>query len=836
MLPTFNCKGTMKIGCSKLVLFFCFALIHLLIPTAAQRPLIRCYNTGNYTSNSTYRENLDSLLTTMFNNSKIDYGFYNLSAGESPDKVYLIALCRGDNSPSECRSCINGSRYELLKACPYQKEAIIWGETCSLRYSYRSIFNIMEASTVTYRINGANFSDVEAFNSVLRPLLDSLRNRATSGNSTHKFALQSAPAPNFKTIYSLAECTPDLSELDCNSCLQRVQSIIPQCCDGRQGAKFVTPSCDLRVTIIMSTSRLSLFFFYAILIILVNPTINAQRDPYVLHECSTTGNVTSNSTFRANLNTLISTLSSNTQIDYGFYNFTEGEGTNKVYATGLCRPDLSLTDCRSCVNMSAHELLQLCPTQKEGVMWYMNCTARYSNNSIFGVMETKHTRALVGANVSNLTEFNAVLEPLFYDLRVRASPGGIFGKVAVGTAYYKSENYMIYGLMQCSPDLSEMDCSNCLDFAQNYIQVCCSGYRGLRILAPSCNLRIETDQFYDSTLVQSPPSASPPSPPPSKGKGSNSSKTIITIAVVIILVVIITCICICISLRVRKQRKKAKMDEISSTESLHFDFPTIRAATDNFSDANKLGQGGFGVVYKGRLPNGQEIAVKRLSPGSGQGCERLLIYEFVPNGSLDQVIFDPTKRAYLDWQTRYKIIEGIARDFGMARLVILDQTHINTNRIVGTYGYMAPEYAYHGHFSVKSDVFSFGVLVLEMICGQKNGCFRNEENGEDLLTYAWTNWRNMTASNIIDPTLGVGSTTEIIRCIHIGLLCVQENAADRLTMASVVLMLNSNSITLSVPSRPAFFIHSNVEPDAQSDQSILLASTNDASISALHPR
>ncbi|XP_050288786.1 cysteine-rich receptor-like protein kinase 44 isoform X7 [Quercus robur] len=656
-----------------------------------------------------------------------------------------------------------------------------------------------------------------------------------------------------------------------------------------------------RVTIIMSTSRLSLFFFYAILIILVNPTINAQRDPRVLHECSTTGNVTSNSTLRENLNTLISTLSSNTQIDYGFYNFTAGEGTNKVYATGLCRADLSPTDCRSCVNMSAHELLQLCPTQKEGVMWYMNCTARYSNNSIFGVMETKPTRALTSGVVSNLTEFNAVLKPLFRDLRFRASAGGIFRKIAVGTAYYKSDNYTIYGLMQCSPDLSEMDCSNCLVEAQSSFQDCCSKYSGVRILAPSCNLRIEREQFYGSTLVESPPSLSPPSPlppPPTKGKGSNSSKTIIAIVVVVVILVVII-ICISISLRVRKKRKKAKMDEISSTESLHFDFPTIRVATDNFSVANKLGQGGFGVVYKGRLSNGQEIAVKRLSPGSGQGdlefkneillvaklqhrnlvklrgfclegCERLLIYEFVPNGSLDQVIFDPTKRAYLDWQTRYKIIEGIARgllylhedsrlriihrdlktsnillddemnpkiaDFGMARLVILDQTHINTNRIVGTYGYMAPEYAYHGHFSVKSDVFSFGVLVLEMICGQKNGYFRNEENGEDLLTYAWTNWRNMTASNIIDPTLGVGSTTEIIRCIHIGLLCVQENAADRLTMASVVLMLNSNSITLSVPSRPAFFIHSNVEPDSQSDQSLLLASTNDASITELHPR
>ena len=94
----------------------------------------------------------------------------------------------------------------------------------------------------------------------------------------------------------------------------------------------------------------------------------------------------------------------------------------------------------------------------------------------------------------------------------------------------------------------------------------------------------------------------------------------------------------------------------------------------------------------------------------------------------------------------------------------------------------------------------------------------------------------MKASNIIDPTLGVGSTIEIIRCIHIGLLSVQENPANRLTMASVVLMLNSNSITLSVPSRPAFFIHSNVEPDSQSDQSLLLASKNDASITALHPR
>nr|POF05712.1 cysteine-rich receptor-like protein kinase 29 [Quercus suber] len=584
----------------------------------------------------------------------------------------------------------------------------------------------------------------------------------------------------------------------------------------------------------MSNSRLPLLFFYAILLVpLVSHSLVLQRDPYVLHNCSTSGNVSSNGTFRANLNTLISAFSSNTQIDYGFYNFSAGEGTDKVYATGLCRADLTSTDCRICLNNSGHELLQLCPNEKEGIMWYMNCTVRYSNNSIFGVMETTPIKALVSGSVPNVTEFDEVLDTLFYKLRLEASAGGIFRKVAVGNAPYQHNTDTIYGLMQCSPDLSEMACSNCLVTALDYFQSYCRGRDGARVLAPSCNLRIQPDQFYDSILVESPPSLSPPpvpakslspSPVPAKGNKSNSSKnTIIIIVSVVVFVVLIICICLC--LRVKKQRKKVETDEISNTESLQFNFPTIRVATDNFSDANKVGTGGFGAVYKGRLSDGQEIAVKRLSMGSGQGNERLLIYEFVSNGSLDQVIFDPTKRADLDWQMRYKIIVGIARD----------QTHSSTNRIVGTYGYMAPEYAYYGHFSVKSDVFSFGVLVLEMICGQKNGYFRNNKNEDDLLSYAWKNWRNMTTSNIIDPTLGVGSKPEIIRCIHIGLLCVQENVADRPTMSSIILMLNGNSITLSVPSQPAFLTHNNVEPDISSNQSIL-ASINEASITALYPR
>ncbi|KAJ0791286.1 putative protein kinase RLK-Pelle-DLSV family [Helianthus annuus] len=313
--------------------------------------------------------------------------------------------------------------------------------------------------------------------------------------------------------------------------------------------------------------------------------------------------------------------------------------------------------------------------------------------------------------------------------------------------------------------------------------------------------------------------------------------------------------------------------DISTIESLQYHFGTIKEATNDFSERNKLGEGGFGSVYKGLLQSGQDIAVKRLSKDSGQGetefknevmlvaklqhrnlvrllgfslegTERLLVYEFMPNASLDHFIFDPSKCALIDWNKRNKIIKGVARglvylhedsrlkiihrdmkasnvlldeemnpkiaDFGMARLFNLQETHGCTNRIVGTYGYMPPEYVMHGQFSVKSDVFSFGVLMLEIITGQKNQHFMIKDKTELLLSYAWKSWRYGTTSDMIDPALLVDSSSlqEIIRTIHIGLLCVQSNAVERPTMASVVLMLNSSSFTLQIPSEPAFFMNS----------------------------
>ncbi|GLT64148.1 hypothetical protein SLA2020_366580 [Shorea laevis] len=225
------------------------------------------------------------------------------------------------------------------------------------------------------------------------------------------------------------------------------------------------------------------------------------------------------------------------------------------------------------------------------------------------------------------------------------------------------------------------------------------------------------------------------------------------------------------------------IDFIEQSLEFPLNYESVSTATNNFSTANKLGEGGFGPVYKGKLLRGQEIAVKMLSKRSGQGIEefrnetiliaklqhknlvrllgccierdeKILIYEYMPNKSLDFYLFDPTKKKMLGWETCAHIIEGIAQgllylhqysrlriihrdlkpsnilldsemnpkisDFGMARIVGCNETQANTNRIVGTYGYMSPEYAIQGLYSIKSDVFSFGVLLLEIISGKKN--------------------------------------------------------------------------------------------------------------------
>ncbi|PON82261.1 S-receptor-like serine/threonine-protein kinase [Trema orientale] len=332
-----------------------------------------------------------------------------------------------------------------------------------------------------------------------------------------------------------------------------------------------------------------------------------------------------------------------------------------------------------------------------------------------------------------------------------------------------------------------------------------------------------------------------------------------------------------------------------------FGLPTISTATNNFSVSNKLGEGGFGPVYRGMLVGGQEIAVKRLSTWSGQGVnefkneikliaklqhrnlvkilgcciqgeEKLLVYEYMPNRSLDSFIFDQTQGKVLEWPKRFQIIFGIARgllylhhdsrlriihrdlkasnvlldkdmnpkisDFGLARTFGGDQIEGNTNRVVGTYGYMAPEYAFDGLFSIKSDVFSFGILVLEIISGKRSRGFYYENHGLTLIGHAWTLMKEGKEFELIDKFLrdSYDSMEEVLRCIHIGLLCVQQSPVDRPNMSSVVLMLSGES-ALPQPKPPGYFTETDIwEGDHSSSSKLLLSSTCDMSITVVEAR
>ncbi|ESR65331.1 hypothetical protein CICLE_v10007674mg [Citrus x clementina] len=330
-----------------------------------------------------------------------------------------------------------------------------------------------------------------------------------------------------------------------------------------------------------------------------------------------------------------------------------------------------------------------------------------------------------------------------------------------------------------------------------------------------------------------------------------------------------------------------------------FELATIVSATNNFSINKKLGQGGFGPVYKGTLVAGQEIAVKRLSKISEQGLkelknevilfsklqhrnlvkllgcciqgeEKLLIYEFMPNKSLDSFIFDQERCKILDWSKRFHIICGTAmgvmylhqdsrlriihRDlkasnvlldqdmnrkisnFGLARAFGGDETEGNTNRVVGTYGYMAPEYASDGQFSVKSDIFSFGILLLEIISGKKNRGFYHSDNKLNLIGHAWKLWNEGMPSQLIDSCIqGSFNLAEVIRCIHIDLLCVQQHPKDRPSMPSVILMLGSETV-LPQPKQPGYLADMNSTRLDSSSSMPESSSTNTITISELEGR
>ncbi|XP_047337507.1 cysteine-rich receptor-like protein kinase 10 [Impatiens glandulifera] len=644
---------------------------------------------------------------------------------------------------------------------------------------------------------------------------------------------------------------------------------------------------------------------------------------YYSHMCSDETYIKP-SLYETNLNLALANLSSQASSNRSFYRFTVGTGSDQVYSLYLCRGDVSHDVCKLCIHNTTNLLpKQYCPNNKAGVIWYDECMLLYTNLTTFSIgVETDGYwfSSFSEYNVSNPLQLTKVLSDTMNELIKKAV------SIETSPRYFQTGEVKLtkfetlYCLVQCIPDITEFECNRCLQVALAYYPSCCTvGSLWTRIVAETCQLRYDTAPFYTPTPSSPPPpleaagsSGTPPATYSTRDGGNGRRRTIITIVSVVlssVLVMMAALIGFLYTLkrrRIEEQGKRIFEHRGEQYVESQDEFPSVPldliiSATQGFLETNKLGEGGFGPVYKGTLIDGTEIAVKRLSRSSGQGLqefknevsliarlqhrnlvrllgcclegkESLLIYEYMPNKSLDFFIFNSTRAPQLDWSRRFNIIDGIARgilylhedsrlriihrdlkasnilldnemnpkisDFGLARIVDVNQSGENTSRVAGTYGYMAPEYVWQGLFSVKSDVYSFGVLLLEIISGKKNWSFDQSEPGKGLLIYAWKEWRNDNGLELIDPAIQKTFVAqEVLKCIHIGLLCVQEDPSDRPTMSSVVVMLRSDTMKLPIPEQPLFSLQRRVLiPTGSSSQEMKTFSNNEVTMSNIFAR
>nr|XP_025699617.1 cysteine-rich receptor-like protein kinase 25 isoform X2 [Arachis hypogaea] len=613
---------------------------------------------------------------------------------------------------------------------------------------------------------------------------------------------------------------------------------------------------------------------------------------YNYHDCKDPllENATTGAIFQSDLTSLLSPLS----LAASSKSFHKANVSTRLYGLFLCRADVSQDTCKNCTITASIEIKSKCASNSSAVIWYDECMLRYSKEQFFGVAQTK---PLVFAwniddnNSTSPTETHLNAQALMYQLIEQASSRDMLFSVGKYTVNDGSEDR--YGLVQCTRDINRSSCASCLSKLMERTKTCCGHSVGWRLLAPTCTIRYEKDIFYDSLEPLVSPNTSKPILP-SKDNRNRTAKLLILHMVIPIAVFMLFCLIWSAQPKERRNQGEQLTNLIqvnnlkSSSRSYFkdqgmialednkgeiqcFSLSTIKVATNSFSDDTKLGEGGFGPVFKGKLNNGKEIAVKRLSFKSRQGIEefknevtliaklqhknlvrllgccldrneKLLVYEYMANTGLDAFLFDQNKRGKLDWPKREKIINGIARglsylhedsrlkiihrdlkasnvlldqdmnpkisDFGTARIFYSDQIEASTERVVGTYGYMAPEYALEGSFSVKSDVYSFGVLMLEILSGRKNiGFFQPERRRDQTLTlisYAWRLWSEGKELEFLDHVLVNACPINVaLRWIHIGLLCVQERPKDRPTMSSVILMLGSTT-ALPLPLAPPF--------------------------------
>ncbi|XP_065636769.1 cysteine-rich receptor-like protein kinase 2 isoform X2 [Quercus suber] len=541
----------------------------------------------------------------------------------------------------------------------------------------------------------------------------------------------------------------------------------------------------------------------------------------------------------------------------GFGVAVTGSGPDTNYGLGQCYGDLSLPDCELCY-AEARTALPQCFPHTSGRIYFDGCFLRFENYSFFEEYTGPGDSSVCGNTTRKNSTFEESVKKALSSTVVAAphQKGHAIAQEAVPGAVNESA----YALADCWRTLNASSCEVCLENASASILECLPWSEG-RVLNTGCFMRYSDKDFLNKELgTQS-------------SKGSNDAE---------------------------------KLVKILNDISLNFKYSTLEKATGGFDIANKLGQGGFGTVYKGILPDGREIAVKRLFSNkrhraedfynevniissvehknlvrllgcSCSGPESLLVYEFLPNTSLDRFIFDPNKGKALNWDKRYEIIVGTTAglaylhenstikiihrdikasnilldsklrakiaDFGLARSLQENQSHVST-AIAGTLGYMPPEYLVHGQLTEKVDVYSFGVLLLEIVTGRQNNRTKTIEYSseclDNLITITWKHFRSGTVEQLYDPNLLLHNhpngnvKNEILRVVHIGLLCTQKIQSLRPTMSKALQMLTKKDDHLPAPTKPPFIDESMMKlTEKCEDPSYPLKAGDSASIATI---
>ncbi|KAF4398465.1 hypothetical protein G4B88_025444 [Cannabis sativa] len=593
--------------------------------------------------------------------------------------------------------------------------------------------------------------------------------------------------------------------------------------------------------------------------------LRASPQTKLLKEACSPYNATDFADFFSNLNTTLSDLGAQIREgDKWFATAQQARGSDPVYAMAQCRNYLSSADCAACF-AAAEKQIHNCSAANGARIIYDGCFLRYEANEFFDQATVQGNVAIfcgkqtIPPSAEAAAAFTSTVDDVLLALQA-ATPkiNGYFAaeKRQVPVSVAGDRNLTVYGVAQCAHTVSRSGCLDCLKVAYANLQHCLPDLDGKAIDA-GCFLRYSNASFFDDNQTTN----------LAPYLNGNSSKKKVIIGVVsgvgALVLFIILGIFIWFKRYFKKSQPLARGNIIGSTElqgPVNFKYNDLKHATKNFSEQTKLGEGGFGDVYKGSLKNGKIVAVKKLAIGKTErgkadfesevrlisnvhhrnlvrllGCcnsgpQLLLVYEYMPNSSLDRFLFGEQRSRNLSWSERHNIIMGTARglaylheefhvciihrdiktsnilldddfnpriaDFGLAKLLPQDRSHLST-RFAGTLGYTAPEYAIHGQLSEKADTYSYGVVVLEIISGQKSTEIRAESDSDSqyLLQRAWNLYENKKHIELVDEKLEVDEYEKetVKKIIEIALMCVQSSPALRPTMSEVVVLLKTKN-------------------------------------------